>query len=256
MWNISNEIPLVRKNQVCIYRIDLDRMQLNEDILSNMPYLSSTEKSRLDKYRFTIDKFRFGIGRIAIRLLCSKQLGIDPAEIHLTFNPYGKPKIVQNKDLQFNISHSGNSIVLGLGIEHEIGVDIEEHNDIIDHIDLAKCVFSESEQNQLLNAQSDKIVEGFYNGWTLKESFIKAMGLGLQIPLDKFSVALFSSNTRNCLMDVEWDKAICSEWISRNFSLKNNYKAAYTCHRSTEKIDYIDITPMVQIYLEKLQQLN
>jgi len=73
-------------------------------------------------------------------------------------------------------------------------------------------------------------LEGFYNCWTMKESFIKALGLGLQIPLDQFSVDLFNNNSESNLKEVVWDSTLLKSWTVLNVDIADGYSAAYTCN--------------------------
>lgn len=249
-WNIVNVLPVIEPHHILLCKIDLNDLVYDNTIVSNLPHLSIEEISKLHKYRFSIDKYRFGIARLAIRMLCANHLNTKPSEIELIFNKYGKPSITNNKNLQFNISHSGNVILIGLTLGQHIGVDVEVHNNEIDHMELASCVFSPTEQSQLHKASPAWIIKGFYNCWTLKESFIKAMGLGLHLPLDSFSMNMYGSNNQNKLINIQWNGAILSDWTSRNIYIEKDYTAAYTCHSSIQHIDFYNITTLLKGIIE------
>ncbi|HBL40403.1 MAG TPA: 4-phosphopantetheinyl transferase [Ruminococcaceae bacterium] len=104
-------------------------------------------------------------------------------EDELKYNECGKP-FLPGQGSSFNLSHSGDYIALAIG-DGTVGVDVEQ----IDprHFDLAKRIFTQDESEWLNRNESNKS-ERFFQLWTLKESAIKAVGLGLSIPLQSFSV--------------------------------------------------------------------
>jgi 4'-phosphopantetheinyl transferase len=98
-------------------------------------------------------------------------LGIKPTEIQLGVSSYGKPYLINNPSINFNISHSGEYVVLAVGTCKKIGIDIE----LIDkNIDLAvkSIIFSESECS-LVNNYYD-----YFIMWVKKEAYLKCLGLG------------------------------------------------------------------------------
>lgn len=79
--------------------------------------------------------------------------------------------------IDFNISHSGNIIMVGLMQQAKIGVDVEKHRPI--KIDLFKKYFSDFEWD-FIQLSKDKNA-AFFNIWTMKESAIKCDGRGVEI---------------------------------------------------------------------------
>ena len=87
-------------------------------------------------------------------------------------NEYGKPYF-ENNDIYFNISNS-DSVVVAAVSDKEIGIDIQKikYNDAI-----VNRTFTESEK-QYLNKSSDK-KKVFTLIWTMKESYVKKLGIGV-----------------------------------------------------------------------------
>jgi 4'-phosphopantetheinyl transferase len=105
----------------------------------------------------------------------------------------GKPALARGyagSDLRFNVSHSDDVAVYAFSSGHEIGVDVEAVRAMPDGDDIAARFFSrcENETYLALNARDRPL--GFFNCWTRKEAFIKALGDGLYHPLDSFDVSL------------------------------------------------------------------
>ncbi|MCW5260622.1 4'-phosphopantetheinyl transferase superfamily protein [Verminephrobacter eiseniae] len=112
-------------------------------------------------------------------------------------SPYGRPRIEaplveEAHDLDFNLSHTHGLIVMALARDIDLGVDAENVGrkaalDVADHF------FSPSESAALKALPPSLQAERFFALWTLKESYIKARGMGLHIPLDSFGFALDNS---------------------------------------------------------------
>lgn len=142
------------------------------------------EKAR--SYRLAKDKaLSLGAGLLLNQAL--RQHGIDPMSAVLHAADGKKPQLTEHPDFHFNLSHSQDFAVLGVG-EKPIGVDIEEIRPIT--LDIAEHYFFKGEYTYLKALPKADHALGFYRLWTLKESFMKAVGLGFQLPLDAFEIIL------------------------------------------------------------------
>lgn len=88
--------------------------------------LSDDEKLRAAKYRFRKDKEVYTSARGLLRLLSAKYLETEPTAIEFQYSTYGKPSYLKKTSLNFNVSHSGNYIVIAFSQGLELGVDIEK----------------------------------------------------------------------------------------------------------------------------------
>ena len=173
----------IEDGNIDLYLIFID--QIDPDYLDRyFLVLSPNEKTRYDKLSFGQDKKRHLITKAGCRLILQKYLGIPPASIDYEVTKYGRPFISQDQNpikIDFNISHSGNLIVVGVLKNVAIGVDTE-HVDRDIPIDVSNLAFSPKEQNSIMkdNQKAMKF-------WTLKESYIKALGNGMSYPLKKIT---------------------------------------------------------------------
>lgn len=143
------------------------------------------KKENIKRFKFLDDKKRTILGWNLLNLLLKKN---NVTHYQIKYSSHGKPYLVSdNPNVKFNISHSGDWVVCCYS-DSEIGIDIEKIRKI-NCYRIAKRFFSEQEYNFLKN-QYDKseTLKNFYTLWTLKESYIKALGAGLSIPLRSFSV--------------------------------------------------------------------
>ena len=132
---------------------------------------------------------RFLIARGALRLLLAAlHPGLPPADIAFIFNDFGKPALRTNPlNIHFNVSHSGNMIVIAIARGRECGIDIEKLDASRNVGELAAFYFHPHEHALLLHAPNETAqLKHFYALWTLKEAFIKAEGKGMAIAGDSF----------------------------------------------------------------------
>ena len=155
--------------------------------------LSKDELQRANCFAFDRDRNRFIITRARLRRLLAKRLGTRPESIELRYGQYGKPELSREfsaEDLRFNTSHSEDVAVYVFSNGRDIGVDVEAIRAMPDGDDVAAHCFS-TQENEVYSGlgASDKL-EGFFNCWTRKEAFIKALGDGFNRPLQSFDVPL------------------------------------------------------------------
>lgn len=161
---------------------------LKDDDLYDKLYMSvsGTRKEKVDKLRFKKDKY-LSLGAEYLLMRACAQFGIDYYKQTIITNEYLKP-VFEDLDIGFNLSHSGSKAMCIMS-DRPVGCDIEHVRDI--NIKIARRYFS-TEEYQLLNGcdNEEKRKEMFFRLWTLKESFMKCMGLGFRLPLNCFSIGV------------------------------------------------------------------
>lgn len=240
LWKSDLEIPPISSDQLHLFRVNLSEAFLRFD-LEDHSHLSPREVHRCSRYRFRKDKIRFSVGRLVLRRLFKNYLSAYANPFDFVFNEFGKPSLLYYPELKFNLSHSGDYILIGVGKEYELGVDTEVYNETIDHLDLAKSVFSLEEQSALSHLPIGERIHGFYRCWSMKESVIKAVGIGLQLPLDQFSVDLSNDQKENRLLSMSWKPELKNTIKTKVINIDSGYCAAYTCHPSISDICYVDL---------------
>lgn len=95
----------------------------------------------------------------------------------------GKPYLIEYPQIYINITHSKNYAVCAIS-DTQVGVDIQYMREV--DLSMAERFFSECEQEYIKSSPNK--IDAFYEIWVRKESFVKAVGTGLNIPLDSFSV--------------------------------------------------------------------
>ncbi|MBE6519060.1 MAG: 4'-phosphopantetheinyl transferase superfamily protein [Thermoplasmata archaeon] len=145
--------------------------------------LPGYRREKADSFVFAKDKaLSVGVWLLLRRAL--EDLGEDPDKIRINYLKNGKP-VLEGSDIQFNLSHSEHRVMCSVS-DIDLGCDVE-HIEPID-MDIARRYFFGSEY-ETISSSEDR--EGmFYRFWTLKESFMKATGLGFELPLDSFCIRL------------------------------------------------------------------
>lgn len=148
--------------------------------------LSPAEIRKADRYLKPSDRHLSLVSRALVRYLIAGAARQDPQGLGFWVNEHGKPFLAELPDIYFNLSHSHGAAVCALCRNAAVGVDVE---DVGRHIDLAvaKRFFSSFEAELVSNAPEAEKRKTFFELWTLKEAYIKAVGKGLSIPLNSFS---------------------------------------------------------------------
>lgn len=170
---------------IAVYLADIRKLSEGKDRLLEM--LLPERRIKALRYRLEADLLRC----IAGGLLMQKILGIKTDE-ELVKNPYGKPAL-KNGGKQFNLSHSGDYVALAVDVQ-PVGVDIER----IKNADpaVAQRCFQKAELAYVFE-DNEIADERFFSIWTLKESLMKATGLGLQLAPESFCVLPYGNVMRD-----------------------------------------------------------
>lgn len=167
-----------------IYVCKIDENIGFERLMELESYVSEERLVRSNKFIKHMDKLRSLYSYSLLKFMLAKHYNFNLKNKDIKYNQYGKPLI---EDLSFNITHAGKFV--GCIIDDKpVGIDIEKHKKI--SLAIADRFFHVSEVN-FLRYQKDKY-ETFYKIWTLKESYIKAIGKGFSCALDSFSVVKHS----------------------------------------------------------------
>ena len=154
--------------------------------------LSAAERERARRFAFGRDARRFIVGRGRLRQLLGARLGVRPESVELVYGARGKPALANSgrNSLRFNLSHRDDLAVYALSWGCEVGIDVEAIRPLADADAVAARFFSRPEHAAYRALDPRDRPLGFFQCWTRKEAFIKALGEGLSHPLDSFDVSL------------------------------------------------------------------
>jgi 4'-phosphopantetheinyl transferase len=204
-----------------------------EAVRALAPLLSDAERQRASRFVFDRDRRRFIVARARLRRLLSARLDVQPESVEFVYGTHGKPALARrfaDSDLRFNVSHSDDVAVYAFGLGREIGIDVETIRVIRDADDIAAQFFSSRENDAYLALDPRNKLIGFFNCWTRKEAFIKALGDGLDYPLDRFDVSLAPGEPAKILRVKGTSGDDCG-WRMESFSPAPGFVAAVASER-------------------------
>jgi 4'-phosphopantetheinyl transferase len=155
--------------------------------------LSAEERAKQARFRFARDQRRFLVTRALVRTVLSRYVAVRPEDWVFCAGARGRPQISAPRldpSLEFNIAHSADLVILGVTSGRTLGVDAENIAGRDVDIDGLHRYFAPEESAALLSLPPAGRRRRFFELWTLKESYIKARGMGLAIPLDAFRFEL------------------------------------------------------------------
>ncbi len=153
--------------------------------------LPEDRRAKIDKMRFDEDK-RLSLGAWLLFIRALHDVGVVTQSPQLSYGQEGKPFLLDYPDIFFNLSHSGNTVLCAIS-DSEVGCDVQKTSDI--DLRLAKRFFCPEEYDMIMGFSTlNERRDMFFRLWTLKESFIKAVGLGLQLPFHAFAISFIDDD--------------------------------------------------------------
>ncbi|MFO0566294.1 MAG: 4'-phosphopantetheinyl transferase superfamily protein [Polyangiaceae bacterium] len=161
-------------------------------------WLTRDELARHRAFRFERHRDQFLLTRALVRAALSSYVGLLPERWRFTLGAHGKPRLATDTPfpLDFNLSNTDGLVVCAVTAGTEVGVDVEDSERPGETSSVASRYFSEREVRDLFALPSEQRRARFFEYWTLKESYIKARGLGLALPLEQFSFVLDAAAIR------------------------------------------------------------
>lgn len=171
---------------VDLWSADVDR---GADRHGSLDDLSTDEQERAGRFNFEKDRQRFLARRVFLRNVLSRYAGVSPARIRYRVSALGKPELDPGCGISFSTSHSDGLAVVAIARDRSVGVDVERVRPIADAMDVAERFFSRDEVGSLRSVPEVSRSRHFLTIWTRKESYAKAIGAGLTLPLSEFDVS-------------------------------------------------------------------
>lgn len=139
--------------------------------------LTGDDRLRADSFRFETDRLRWIACRAGLRRILAAATGMDPADLPLVSNPYGKPLLAPPFDsLHFNLSHSGDLAVVAVSRDGPVGIDIEPLDRASELTEVVEGFCHPLEAAELPCGPGRDL--HLLEIWTAKEALLKAIGTG------------------------------------------------------------------------------
>jgi 4'-phosphopantetheinyl transferase len=231
--NVPPAPPLL-SSAVHVWTIPL---QVTESVFAPLrDVLSSDELERASRFHFEKDARHFIVARGSLRSILGAYTNSPAADLRFSYSPQGKPSLQHPvSDIRFNLSHSRDLALLAVTRGRDLGVDVEWKNEDVEIEKLAQRFFSTHEHQSMLNQPEGKRIAAFFRGWTCKEAFLKAQGMGLSRVLSSFDVDMNIGRPAR-LLATRPDPTEADHWFLQELAIAEQYSAAVAVEGPIEEL--------------------
>jgi len=197
--------------------------------------LSRDEMDRATRFRFSIHRNRYVASRAQLRKILGGYLLLPASAISFIYSEFGRPSLqpaLNSAGIAFNLSHSEDLCVVAVSARRLLGIDVERLRSDFGGEEIARSNFAPAEFRELLALPESERPQAFFNCWTRKEAFVKALGAGLQIPLDSFEVTLRTNEPARFV------RGTSADWNLVSFTAENGYQAAIAYNGAPANLYY------------------
>ncbi len=198
--------------------------------------LTEKELAKVPFFKFRQAKDSYVISQGALRTLLSGYLGIAPNLVKIGRRRKGKPYSIDDPGLYFNMSNSGKFVVIAFSRDSEVGIDIEKIRPLHDLDDMISRNFT-SREIRFITARTEERISRFFRLWTVKESYLKAIGEGMRLPPDSLEFAIENDRIRQLSVEGVFDQ---EDWNFKEFSKPNDYVGTITYGQVNTVIKQMD----------------
>lgn len=217
---MSEHFPRLLKGDVHLWTISLEPSK--DQIKKLRSVLSPEEKKKASYYKFELIQHNYIVTQAVLRMLLSAYLDTKPADIKLGVHKKGKPYLINDASLFFNIANSHDICVYAFSRDAEVGVDIEKIRDLPD-IDLLIEKNLTPREKKYFQKDPDNKLSRFFQFWTFKESYLKAIGEGMRLTPENLEFSLEGGTIKLQSADYGFDAA---DWQFKGFTREGNYTGA------------------------------
>ena len=197
--------------------------------------ISREEMIAAQRYRHHGARTQFLAGRAVTRHAVTAHTRLPACEVAIHADRNGKPRFRAPSaisDWRFNLSHSGTLVACAFA-QSEVGVDVETTSRHLDHCAIARSHFSRAEADWI-DASPSRRSERFTLLWTLKEAYLKAVGVGISVPLDGME---FSAIKRRSCRVRSRDLPGTHKWHCRFAAIRPSYWLSVCSDAEMERVD-------------------
>lgn len=198
-----------------VYALKIDKNIKRTTFYRYLTFLTKKKQLKIMRLHRYEDALRSLIADILLRTIVAEKVQISNKDIIFINNEYGKPFLKMYDNFEFNISHSDEWVVCAID-NYPVGIDVQKVLPI--DLNIAKQFFTKIEYEFLETKDASQKLLSFYDLWSLKESYVKADGKGLSIPLDSFSIIIKNEGI-SLYTENEF-----RECFFKQYHINNNYK--------------------------------
>jgi 4'-phosphopantetheinyl transferase len=177
--------------------------------------LSPDERARAARFRMDVHRDRYVAGRGILRVLVGAYTATPPAAVEFGHTDHGKPYLAGHAarpdGLRFNMTNAEDLGLFAFAGGRDLGVDLENLKPMPDALSIATRFFSAPENQVFATVGEIEREHAFFTCWTRKEAYVKAVGEGLSMPLDRFDVTFLPGQPAR-LLATRPDPAEAARW--------------------------------------------
>ncbi len=202
-------------------------------------WLAPQERARADLAIDPQERRRRICARSVLRHILAAYVGAPPGELAFVTEFHGKPRLVNGP--QFNLSHSGDIMMLAICADDPVGLDVDRAGRLdSDWSAVTNRTFSEGERAQLLLMPEAERPDAALRGWVRKEAYAKARGAGFAYGFTSFTVRLDAGGDDALLVADDKDGGAVAAWRLRDLVSPPGFAASLAHAGSARAIHYRD----------------
>jgi 4'-phosphopantetheinyl transferase len=222
--------------------VDIWNLRVNEGTLHTeeaILLLSEEERVRAVAFHDAQKRIQYITAHYFVRTVLSDYTNIPPAELIFNKGKNDKP-FLKNVPLHFNLSYRSGEIVLAVSDSLEVGIDIEQAINVPDMESFLNTFFTPYERRIILTAKEERRNEIIFNLWTFKESFIKAIGKGIDTYVNRLDFSIFLNQATSTIpgyRSERWSVFLLPSPVGFTSSLAVKGRKPYVNFRSYSKLN-------------------
>lgn len=234
--NVSglDNFPLLSNNELHVWQVSTNITP--EVFLEYKNVLTKKEVTNISFFKFKQAKDSYVVSQGALRMLLSEYLGISPKLVKIGRRVKGKPYSIDDPKLNFNVSNSGQFVAIAFSYDGEVGIDIEQIRPLPDLDELINTNFS-AKEIYFINSKPGERLNRFFRLWTIKESYLKAIGEGMRLTPDSLEFSMDGDRIKLLSVKGFFEQ---EDWKFKEFSTPTNCVGTITYSKDNTVIIFMD----------------
>lgn len=216
-----------------------DIAALEADYPYHWRILDATEQHHANAFKNERLRRRYVEIHARLRLVLADVTNAAPGQLRIHKAEYGKPYLPDYPDLAFNLSHTGNKMVVAMAYNCELGVDIEQCKPRKSLAALVDKCFSQKEKSYWQQLPESQQTHAFYQFWVRKEAFVKATGRGIALGLNQCAI---NPKNHNEFLTIPEAYGKASEWLIQDIDMGESIRGALVVSQQQEYIDQAGVS--------------
>ena len=220
--NISTQLLNDLENEVHVWFCRPDEVMDTIILDGYRSILSAEESEKHDRFYFEKDRHSYLVSHALVRKVLSSYCAVKPEEWRFTISQHGKPEIssaIKCPAIKFNLSHTDGMSAVVVTLDADCGVDVENITRRSKTLAVAERMFAEPEVAVMRDSEDSHLNNIFFEYWTLREAYVKALGTGLGGSSKEFYFIVEGEHQNSRVADLHFVEAGCKKSSPWNFVL-------------------------------------